>query len=503
MYERLLKTIGNLGTPRVLVVGDFMLDVYVYGDATRISPEAPVPILKVTQTESRCGGAASVAADLAALGAVPVCIGIVGRDAHGALLKERLTAVGAELSGVCEVADRPTTTKQRLIGLAQHRHKQQLMRIDHESAAAPPDGTVERLLEAYRAALEQVDVVCLQDYDKGVLADTVCREMIRLGKAAGRKVLVDPVLQCDYRKYTGATLLTPNRVETSAAVGFEVREAADAVRAARDLRDRLKLEAVVVTLDREGLYLVTDSLGELIPARPRHVYDVTGAGDVVLATLAVSLAADNDYLTAAHLANLAGGIEVEKFGTATVSVPEMIHEIAGRFGARTTKLRSLEALMEEINWRRSRGQTIVFTNGCFDVIHRGHIDYLRFCRAQGDVVVVGLNSDNSVRALKGPQRPINHQYDRAAVLSGLETVDFITIFDDASVLGLVKKVKPDVIVKGGDWGNKEGVVGWDFVESYGGKVMLAPLVQGKSSTATIEKMKALETDGSPDHSRSR
>ncbi|MCU0917580.1 MAG: PfkB family carbohydrate kinase, partial [Planctomycetes bacterium] len=380
MYERLLKTIGNLGTPKVLVVGDFMLDVYIYGDATRISPEAPVPILKVTQTESRCGGAGSVAADLAALGAVPLCIGIVGQDANGAVLKERLAAAGAEILGLCEVADRPTTTKQRLIGLAQHRHKQQLMRIDQESAAALPDGVAARLLEAYGTALEQVDVVCLQDYHKGVLADDVCREMIRLGTEAGRKVLVDPVLHCDYRKYTGAALLTPNRQEASWAVGFAVREAADAVKAARDLRERLKLEAVVITLDREGLYLGTDSIGQLIPARPRQVYDVTGAGDVVLATLAVSLAADHDYLTAAHLANLAGGIEVEKFGTATVSVREMIHEIAGQFGARTTKLRSLEALMEEINWRRSRGQTIVFTNGCFDVIHRGHIDYLRFCR---------------------------------------------------------------------------------------------------------------------------
>jgi D-beta-D-heptose 7-phosphate kinase/D-beta-D-heptose 1-phosphate adenosyltransferase len=494
MYEQLLKTIGNLGSPKILVAGDFMLDVYVYGDATRISPEAPVPILKVTQTESRCGGAGSVAADLAALGAVPVCIGVVGEDANGDELKERLTAAGAEISGLCEVADRPTTTKQRLIGLAQHRHRQQLMRIDQENTCALADSVCDRLLRAYREALEQVEIVCLQDYDKGVLAGEVCRKMIRLGIDAGRKVLVDPVLHRDYAKYAGATLLTPNRYEASMAVGFDVRDAATAAKAAGVQRETLKLDAVVVTLDKEGLYLCTDTLSQLIPARPRNVYDVTGAGDAVLATLAVSLAADSDYLTAAHLANVAGGIEVEKFGATAVSVSEMVHEIAGQFGTRTTKLRSLDALMEEITWRRSRGQTVVFTNGCFDVIHRGHIDYLRFCRAQGDIVVVGLNSDDSVRALKGPQRPINNQYDRAAVLSGLETVDFITIFDELSVLGLVKKVKPDVIVKGGDWGNKEGVVGWDFVESYGGRVILAPLVQGKSSTATIEQMKALQTN---------
>jgi D-beta-D-heptose 7-phosphate kinase/D-beta-D-heptose 1-phosphate adenosyltransferase len=494
MYEQLLKTIGNLGTPRILVAGDFMLDVYVYGDALRISPEAPVPILRVTQTESRCGGAGSVAADLAAFGAVPVCIGVVGEDANGGVLKEQLTAVGADMSGVYEVAGRPTTTKQRLIGLAQHRHKQQLMRIDQESTDALPEHVYQVLLRRYSEALEQADIVCLQDYDKGMLVADVCKEMIRRGIKAGRKVLVDPVRNHNYTKYAGATLLTPNRYEASAAVGFEVRDATAAAKAARTLLETLKLDAVAITLDKEGIYLCTDNLSQLIPAKPRNVYDVTGAGDAVLATLAVSLAADGDYLTAAHLANIAGGIEVEKFGTATVSVAEMIHEIAGQFGTPNTKLRSLDALMEEINWRRSRGQTVVFTNGCFDVIHRGHIDYLRFCKAQGNVVVVGLNSDNSVRAIKGPQRPINNQYDRAAVLSGLETVDLITIFDEPSVLGLVEKVKPDVIVKGGDWGNKEGVVGWEFVESYGGKVILAPLVQGKSSTATIEKMKALQAN---------
>jgi D-beta-D-heptose 7-phosphate kinase/D-beta-D-heptose 1-phosphate adenosyltransferase len=494
MYEQLLQIIGNLGTPRILIAGDFMLDVYVYGDATRISPEAPVPILRVTQTESRCGGAGSVAADLAALGALPVCIGVVGEDAQGGVLKERLAALGADISGIYEVPDRPTTTKQRLIGLAQHRHKQQLMRIDQESTEALAESVRRRLLQEYREALEQVDLVCLQDYHKGVLADDLCREMIRLGIAAGRKVLVDPVLSRDYTKYTGASLLTPNRFEATTAVGFDVLDATDAAQAARVLRKTLQLEAVVITLDRDGLYLGTENAGQLIPAKPRNVYDVTGAGDVVLATLAVGLAAESDYPTAAHLANIAGGIEVEKFGAATVSVSEMVHEIAGQFGTPNTKLRSLDALLQELEWRRRRGQTIVFTNGCFDVIHRGHIDYLRFCRAQGDIVVVGLNSDGSVRALKGPERPINNQYDRAAVLSGLETVDFITIFEDPSVLPLVRQVKPDVIVKGGDWGNKEGVVGWDFVESYGGKVMLAPLVQGKSSTATIEKMKAVQAD---------
>jgi D-beta-D-heptose 7-phosphate kinase/D-beta-D-heptose 1-phosphate adenosyltransferase len=492
MYERLLKTIGNLGAPKILLAGDFMLDVYVYGDAVRISPEAPVPILKVTQSESRCGGAASVAAQLAALGAVPICLGVTGADADGRFLQEKLTEVGADVSGLHEVPDRPTTTKQRLIGLAQHRHKQQLMRIDRECADPLPREMRDRILQEYRQRLERADAVCLQDYGKGLLDDSACREMIRLAAEAGRQVLVDPILGCDYARYAGATVLTPNRWEASTAAGLPIRNEAEAAKAARSLRQTLGLEAIIITLDKEGAYVCTGDLDTMVPAKPRHVYDVTGAGDIVLATLAVSLAADGEYLTALHLANIAGGIEVEKFGATTVTVSEIVHEIADQFGTRSTKLHSLDFLTQELDARRSRGQTIVFTNGCFDVIHRGHIEYLRFCKAQGDIVVVGLNSDRSVRALKGPERPVNNQHDRAAVLSGLETVDFITIFDDPSVLSLVKKVRPDVLVKGADWGGKEGVVGWDFVESYGGKVMLAPLVQGKSSTATIEKIRTLQ-----------
>jgi D-beta-D-heptose 7-phosphate kinase/D-beta-D-heptose 1-phosphate adenosyltransferase len=347
MYERLLKTIGNLGGPRVLVVGDFMLDVYVYGDAVRISPEAPVPVLKVTETESRCGGAASVAADLAALGAVPFCIGIVGQDASGDLLRERLASVGADISGVYPVADRPTTSKQRLIGLAQHRHRQQLIRIDQENTSPLPDSLCGEILRKYQEALEQVDIICLQDYDKGVLPAETCREMIRLGTEAGLKVLIDPAVSHDYAKYAGATLLTPNRCEVSTALAFEVRTTADAAKAARCLAEALSLEAVVITLDKEGAYLFTKDISELVGARPRTVYDVTGAGDVVLATLAVSLTADGDYRTAVQLANIAGGIEVEKFGAATVTVSEIIHEIADQFGARNTKLRSLDLLLRD------------------------------------------------------------------------------------------------------------------------------------------------------------
>ncbi len=491
MYEQLLKTVTNFGSPKILVVGDFMLDVYTYGDALRISPEAPVPVLKVTKTEYRCGGAGSVAADLAALGAVPVCLGVIGDDRNGEILKKILAEVGADTIGLFVVPDRPTISKQRLIGLAQHRHQQQLFRMDEESTEPLSNEQYGNILQAYKDNLKEADIVCLQDYNKGLLRLDICRQMIDLAEKAGKKVLVDPCLAADYSKYATATLITPNRQETFVNVGFEIKTVDDAARAAKELAEKLQIEAVVITLDKEGAYLKTDKISEIIPTRGRSVYDVTGAGDMVLATLAVALAADCDYKTAVHISNITGGIEVEKFGAATVTIEEIIDEILSQTRDKSTKVHSTDYLVEKLNWHRRQKQTIVFTNGCFDVLHTGHIEFLKFCRAQGDIVVLGLNSDSSARTIKGHDRPLNNQLDRAAVLAALETVDYITVFDEPDPLALIKKLKPDVLVKGKDWENK-GVVGADFVQSYGGKVVLAPLVEGKSSTATIEKMKSLE-----------
>lgn len=494
MYEKLLKIVTNLGKPRILLVGDFMLDVYVYGDALRISPEAPVPVLKVQRTEHSCGGAGSVATNLAALGAVPVCIGIIGRDDHAHKLKDMLTKAGAEVNCLIETETRPTITKNRLVGLAQHKHPQQLMRMDNECSEPLSAEICERILETYKENLESADIVCLQDYDKGLLGDNVCRQMVKLAEDAGKRVLVDPAAVSDYSKYTSATMITPNRKETSAVVGFELKDEADVARAAKTFLQELKLDAVVITLDKQGAYLHTTDISELVPTRPRNVYDVTGAGDMVLATLAISLAAGCDYTTSVQLSNITGGIEVEKFGTATVTIEEIINEIITENRGKGGKVRTLDSLITELQWHRRQKEKIVFTNGCFDVLHRGHIEFLKFCKAQGQIVVLGLNSDQSVKQIKGPERPINNQNDRAAVLAALETVDYIVIFDEPDPLKLIERLKPDVLVKGRDWEDK-GVVGREFVESNGGKVVLAPLVDGKSSTATIEKIKTINNYG--------
>ena len=491
MYENLLKTVTNLGSPKVLVVGDFMLDVYIYGDAMRISPEAPVPVLKVTKNEYRCGGAGSVAADLAALGARPFCLGVIGDDQNSEILKKKLTEIGADITGLIKAANHPTTSKQRLIGLAQHRHRQQLIRMDQEPTEPLSEELNEAILQAYKGKLAEADIVCLQDYDKGLLSPPLCKQMIRFATQADKKVLVDPSMTSDYSKYLGATLITPNREESSKAVGYEIKTTQMAAKASEELARRLKLQAVVITLDKEGAYLKTEDKSEIIPTRGRSVYDVTGAGDMVLATLAISLAAGCDYETAVQLSNITGGIEVEKFGTATVTVEEIVNEIVSENRGKGGKVRPVDFLVDELAWHRRQNETIVFTNGCFDVLHRGHIEFLKFCKAQGDVVVVGLNSDSSVKTIKGPDRPINNQYDRAAVLAAMETVDYVTLFEEPDPLNLIKKVKPDVLVKGQDWAQK-GVVGREFVESYGGKVVLAPLVEGKSSTETIKKMKSLQ-----------
>ncbi|MBL7214250.1 MAG: bifunctional heptose 7-phosphate kinase/heptose 1-phosphate adenyltransferase [Phycisphaerae bacterium] len=487
-YTKLLKAVTNFGSPKVLLVGDFMLDSYVYGDALRISPEAPVQVLKVVKREYAGGGASSVAADITTLGAKCICAGVIGKDTNGQRLRKILLDTGADISGLLEVENHPTITKERIIGLAQHRHRQQLLRVDEECTDPLSEQDTRRLLDVYQNQLKACDIVCLQDYNKGILMPAFCQELISLAQQAGKKVLVDPPLDHDYAKFTGATLVTPNRKETSRAVGFEIQTVADANKASQILRDKLQLETVVITLDKEGAFLRTAAIAEHIPTLPRNVYDVTGAGDMMLAMLAVAIAAGCDEMTSLQLANIASGIEVEKFGVATVSVDEIVNEIISTHKGKTGKVLSNDELIRHLEYHHQQKETIVFTNGCFDVLHRGHIDYLKFCKEQGDIVVVGLNSDSSVRQLKGPERPINNQHDRGAVLAALESVDYICVFEEPDPLRLIEQVCPDVLVKGTDWKDK-GVIGREFVESRGGRVELAPLVDGKSSTSTIEKMK--------------
>lgn len=478
---------------RVLLVGDFMLDRYEYGDCERISPEAPVPVLRVIERDERVGGAGSVALNVLALGGRVTCVGVLGTDAFGERVESMLRDAGAETAGMLRVGDRPTITKTRVIGLAEHRHRQQLLRIDDEIMRPLRAADRESLLAAALKALPSCDVVCLEDYNKGLLCGELCAEVIAAARRADKPVLVDPARAHVWDKYRGATLLTPNRAELEIGYGRRVDDAhIDA--ASHALTDRLDLEALVVTLGRDGSRLVRrDGSSEHFPTQPRAVYDNTGAGDAVLAMMAMALAAGGALESAVSLANVAGGLEVMKFGCVPISREEVLEDLERGRRAGRGKVRALAELLPELAARRQRGETVVFTNGCFDLLHPGHVELLERSRAQGSLLVVGLNSDASVRAqAKGEDRPVRPQAARARLLSALEAVDYVVLFDEASVLPLVQAIAPDVLVKGGDYG-RDQVVGADFVESRGGRVAVIPFVEGFSTSAELARIRSAST----------
>jgi len=489
MYRELIGLVERLGRPRIGVVGDLMLDRYVFGDAERVSPEAPVQILRAAQEETRIGGAGSVVNNLLALGARVAAFGVLGADDAGDEIIGRLRSSGAATAGVLRVPGRPTTIKTRFVGRAQHRHPQQVLRVDWEDDQ-PLDGQVEdRLLAKISKFVAKAGVIVASDYNKGVLTPRLMHELIRQARRRRVPVLVDPIKGRDYSKYAGAALLTPNRLETELASGVRLTGPEAIRRAAKRLMGDLRLQALVITLDKEGAYLARRGRpGQKVPTRARPVYDVTGAGDMVIAVLAMAVAAGATLPDAVRLANVAGGLEVEKFGVQTVSREEIIGELLSEARRSGDKVRSLANLLVDLGRHRAQGETIVWTNGCFDVIHAGHIDYLEFAGRQGDVLVIGLNSDGSVRAIKGPDRPICNQDHRAKVLAALECIDYIVIFDDLTPESLIEAVRPDVLIKGEDWRHK-GVVGREFVEAHGGCVILAPIAKGLSTTALVARIR--------------
>lgn len=483
-----MDIIDHLGSPRVLLVGDFMLDEYVFGDADRISPEAPVPVLSVVNREYRAGGAGSVALDLLALRARVVCAGVTGNDNAGATITTMLEEHGASVAGILALSDWATTTKQRLVGLAQHRHRQQLVRVDQESPTNLPEGIDTQLWMMIENMLGECDIVCLEDYGKAVLSESFVRQIIEAASNRNLPVVVDPARIHDYRKYSGATCITPNRAEIQLATGIRVVDLPTMEQAATAILN-CGLESVVLTLDRDGSYAARrDGWCKFIPTRPRLVYDNTGAGDMVLAMLTLAMTAGCTLEEAAALANHAAGLEVEKFGSVPVSREEILSDLLEANQGIAGKVRPIQQIVAEINRRRQQAnQKIVFTNGCFDIIHAGHCQYLAYAKSQGDVLVVGMNSDASVKRLKGDPRPVNSQDDRSAVLASLEMVDYVVVFDHDDPLPVIEQIQPDVLVKGADWKNKT-VVGREVVENNGGKVVLAPFLKGRSTSSLIDKL---------------
>jgi len=467
---------------RALVVGDLMLDEYLWGKTERISPEAPVQVVDVMREDLRLGGAGNVVNNLVALGCnVSVC-SVIGADDNGSLLMQTFTGMGVDNDGLFEDPDRRTGKKTRV--MAAH---QQIVRIDRESKEALAPSFEEKIVAWLKENARNFNVLVVSDYLKGVLTPTIIAVIVTLGKELKIPVVVDPK-GSDYTKYSGATILTPNKKEAEQASGISIVDEATLNMAATKLLTNLNLSALLITRSEAGMSLFRSDSDPLhIPTVAREVYDVTGAGDTVLAVLSLGLAAGLSLDDAARLANTAAGIVVAKLGTSTLKPAEILDEIGRGHRDSDNKIKNLDVLVEIISAEKSRGKKIVFTNGCFDLLHVGHVKYLQKARSFGDLLILGLNSDASIKRLKGDKRPLIGEEERAHILAALDCIDYVVVFDDDTPLTLIEALKPSILVKGGDY-TLDGVVGREAVEAAGGRVELVQFVDGKSTTNIIGKI---------------
>lgn len=465
--------------PRILVVGDVMLDRYLTGVVERVSPEAPVPVLSVKRSFERPGGAANVAVNVAAMGGATTLVGAVGEDASGACLRGVVEREGVSGDGLLVGATR-TTVKTRL--LAGH---SQIARFDEET---PLDAaTAAALVERVETLLPGTAVAVISDYAKGACGPAVCRTLIDAAHRHHVAVIVDPK-GLDFGKYAGATIITPNRLEAASVVGFPIRGADDAIRAAVVIRERFAIDSVVLTLGEQGMVIVAADGSAVIPTQARQVFDVTGAGDSAVATLAVALGRGMPLRDACFLANAAAGLQVARVGTASISWSEVLAAIDQTAAIARGKVVDRDELPAAVRQARAEGRRIGFTNGCFDILHHGHVRLLEAAARECDVLVVGVNSDASVRRLKGAPRPFVPAAERMAVLAGLSSVGLVCEFAEDTPLELITAIEPDVLIKGGDY-DVANVVGADFVLARGGRVTTPLFVPEASTTGIVDRIR--------------
>lgn len=476
---------GGYSSLRVLVVGDIMLDRYIHGEVERISPEAPVPVIRHAQRYDRAGGAANVAMNLAGIGCQAVLAGFWGDDKEQSELQEMLDKAGVDTVGVV-TSSLPTISKTRIVG-----RNQQLLRLDIESREMPPEIEIERLAERAVALVDKVHAVILSDYAKGALARSVCQAVIAAARAKGVPVLADPKSH-DLGKYAGATTVCPNLGELAMATGVSVHQVEALLDAGQRQVEQHNLQFLTVTMSEKGISVLWPDRRFHSSARAREVFDVSGAGDTVIATLAASLAGGLEVESAVDLANIAAGIVVGKMGTVPIALHELIAALtpSTRLAAGDKILDRSRIGLRVAEWRAA-GETIVFTNGCFDLLHVGHITLLEDCRRFGSKLVLGLNADASVSRLKGPTRPIVGESERARVMAALASVDAVVLFSEDTPLELICELKPNVLVKGGDY-TIETVVGHEQVQAYGGRVEIVPTVEGFSTTNIVKKLAATQ-----------
>lgn len=480
LHEAMQAIEHKWATLRLLVVGDVMLDKYIWGEVGRISPEAPVPVVRATRQSHQPGGAANVAMNLSRLGALVEVIGFIGRDEDARLLMESLRENGISTEFIVSKGF-PTITKQRILG-----GKQQMLRVDNEQLGARSVEDYAQLQERVLAKLSGCHAVVLSDYAKGVLTTEVCQTVIEAACAQGIPVLVDPK-SSDFSRYRGATTICPNLAELAAAMHGDSRNIQTLLEDAKTLVEQLGIEFLTATLGEKGIALVRNGSSYVAPAVARQVFDVSGAGDTVIAVLALCLASGIQPESAVELANVAAGVVVGKVGTVPIEKHELLAALAPEIALCVEdKVMTREELVRRVTLWKASGARVVFTNGCFDLLHIGHITLLEQARRFGERMIVAINSDASVRGLKGANRPLVGEHERARVMAALASVDAVVIFDEATPLEIILATRPDVIVKGSDYA-VETVVGADEVMAWGGQVKIVPLVAGVSTTQLIAR----------------
>ncbi len=471
-----MKILKNF-TPNILVIGDLMIDHYLWGSCERISPEAPVQIVDIKNETTVLGGAGNVINNLVTLGAKVSVSSVIGRDDNGSELIEMLESIDVDTTKILQHSGRKTSKKSRVIASSQ-----QILRYDKESKESISKDDADEILNSLSDSIHSYNAVILSDYGKGVLSDELCEGVIRLCKKNSIKVLVDPK-GSDYAKYRGAYLLTPNKKEAILATGINIKDRDSLKNALLKLKEDCDLAISMITLSEDGIATFKDEM-KLFPTVAKEVFDVTGAGDTVIASITFALCANKSIEEAAAFANLAAGVVVGKIGSATVTLDE-IEEYEATLHKSTSDahIKSFEDIKNVVERYRKNGKKIVFTNGCFDILHVGHVKYLQESKSFGDVLIVGLNSDASVKRLKGESRPVNIAEDRAYLLAALEAVDFVVPFEEDTPYELIKMIMPDTLVKGGDYKGKD-VVGTEFA----GELKLVDFVDGKSTTKTIQRI---------------
>jgi len=494
---RFIDIIGSAGSPVITVVGDLILDTYITGRTSRISPEAPIQVLEVEGDRNTLGGAANVASNLNALGAEVECCGVVGDDQDGEMVIRALAERGIGTSAVIRDPSRPTVCKTRVVS-----HNQQLLRIDRERRRPLDEKCVSELLSRSRPQVRRAAAMVISDYAKGTLTPQVLEALIgeaRRGVEADPSrfgVLVDPK-GVDYRRYRGARLITPNRREAEQYTRLSLHTLRDLNAAARTLRRDVGVTEVVITLGEEGIFFSgNEEESRIIPARVRSVYDVTGAGDTVISLLALFLSTGCSMEDAIRIANVGAGIVVGRLGVASPTRQELQEAFSNTPTRAQNKIVSRSEAARRAAQIRQRGGRLVFTNGCFDLIHGGHLEFLRSAKAFGDALMVAVNDDESVRRLKGPSRPILELAERQEILAAFQMVDLVVAFGEDTPLEIIQEISPQILVKGEDWREK-GVVGSDWVTSHGGQVQLVRLREGRSTSTIIDKI--LEVYGGERH----